>query len=342
MSELANLNWSELPFSYMKTDYNIRCYYHNGKWGELEISSDEYIMMHMSAITLHYGQEAFEGMKAFRGKDGKIRLFRWEENAKRMQNSSRGILMPEVPTELFRDAVFKAIKLNEKYVPPYGSGASLYIRPVLFGITPDVGVKPAKDYLFIVFVMPVGPYFKEGFKPVDMLLVRDFDRAAPLGTGHIKVGGNYAAGLRATELAHKLGYANAIFLDAKEKKYIDECGPANFFAIKANTYITPDSTSILPSITNKSLMELAKSLGMKVEKRKVPKEELSEFDEVGACGTAAVITPIRKIVEYETNEEFVYVKDNKPGEISTKLYEHLLGVQTGDMPDKWGWVTVID
>ncbi len=342
MSELANLDWGHLPFSYSKTDYNIRCYYRNGKWGELEVSSSEYLSIHMSAISLHYGQESFEGLKAFRGKDGKIRLFRWEENAKRMQRSSDGIMMPEVPIELFGEAVFKAIKLNERFVPPYGSGASLYIRPVLFGITPDVGVKPAKDFLFIVFVMPVGPYFKEGFKPVDMLLVKSFDRAAPLGTGNIKVGGNYAAGLRATELAHSMGFANVIFLDAKEKKYIDECGPANFFAIKGDKYITPESTSILPSITNKSLIKLAESLGYKTERRRIPIEELSEFDEAGACGTAAVISPIGKIVEYESKKEYIYSKDGKPGKISTQLYNTLLGVQTGDLPDDFGWVTVLD
>jgi len=342
MSESANLDWGKLPFSYSKTDYNVRCYYHDGKWGELEVSSSEYFSIHMSAISLHYGQESFEGLKAFKGKDGKIRLFRWEENAKRMQSSSRGILMPEVPTELFKEAVFKAIKLNERFVPPYGSGASLYIRPVLFGITPDVGVKPAKDFLFIVFVTPVGPYFKEGFKPVKMLLVKDFDRAAPLGTGNIKVGGNYAAGLRATELAHAQGYANVIFLDAKEKKYIDECGPANFFAIKGNTYITPESTSILPSITNKSLIVLAEKLGLKTERRRVPYEELSEFDEVGACGTAAVISPIGKIVDHKTQKEYIFSKDGNPGEISTKLYKTLLGVQNGDIQDEYGWVTVLD
>ncbi len=342
MSKTLDLDWGNLPFSYSKTDYNVRCYYRNGEWGEIEVSSSEYIMMHMSAIALHYGQEAFEGMKAFRGKDGKIRLFRWEENAKRMSDSAKGILMPEIPQELFGEMVKKAIKLNEHYVPPYGSGASLYIRPVMFGITPDVGVKPAKDYLLIVYVMPVGPYFKTGFKPVDMLLVRGFDRAAPLGTGNIKVGGNYAAGLRATELAHQLGYASVIFLDAKEKKYIDECGPANFFAIKGDTYVTPKSTSILPSITNKSLRILAEDLGYKVEERKVPVEELSEFDEVGACGTAAVITPVRKIVEYETKVEHIYTTDDKPGKISTQLYNTLLGVQTGDIEDKFGWVTIVE
>jgi len=342
MKNTTDINWGQLPFAYQKTDYNVRCYYRNGKWGELEVTSEEYVMMHMASISLHYGQQAFEGLKAFKGKDGKIRLFRWEENAKRMQNSCKGILMPEFPVEKFKEAIFKVIKLNEKAVPPYGSGASLYIRPVIFGITAGVGVKPATEFLFIVFVTPVGPYFKEGFKPVDMLLVRNFDRAAPLGTGNIKVGGNYAAGLRATELAHSLGFANAIFLDAKEKKYIDECGPANFFGIKDNTYITPESTSILPSITNKSLIKIAEHLGYKTERRKVPVEEIRTFEETGACGTAAVISPIGKIVDYETKEEFVYSKDGKPGKISTELYNTLLGIQNGDIPDDFGWVTILD
>ncbi len=342
MSENLNLDWGNLPFGYIKTDYNIRCYYRNGKWGELEISSSEYIPVHIAATTLHYGQEAFEGLKAYMGKDGKIRLFRWEENAKRFQDSARALLMPEVPTELFREAIFKAVKLNRRFIPPYGSGASLYIRPLLIGTGAEVGVKPAKEYLFLVFVTPVGPYFKEGFKPVDLLLVHSFDRAAPQGTGNVKVGGNYAAGLRATEMAHNKGFANALFLDAKEKKYIDEAGPANFFAIKNNTYITPDSTSILPSITNKSLMQLAEYLGMKVEKRKIPVEELETFEEVGACGTAAVITPIKRIVDELTGKEYKYCPDGKPGPVSTKLYETLVAIQWGDREDPFGWVTILE
>jgi len=341
MSELANLDWGKLPFDYMKTDYNVRCYWRNGQWEKLEESTSEHITIHMGATVLHYGQEAFEGLKAFRGKDNKIRLFRWEENAKRMQSSSRGIMMPEIPTELFKEAVFKAIKLNDHFVPPYGSGASLYIRPFIFGTGYGVGVKPSSEYLFVVFVTPVGPYFKTGFKPVDMLLVKNYDRAAPLGTGNIKVGGNYAAGLDAMSLAKSKGFANVIFLDAKEKKYIDECGPANFFGVKNNTYITPESDSILPSITNKSLIKLAEHLGYKTERRKVPFEELSEFEEVGACGTAAVITPIGKIVDNLTGKEYVYT-DGEPGKITKELYNTLLGVQTGDLPDEFGWVSVVE
>ncbi len=339
---MENIEWSKLPFGYFKTDYNVRCYYKDGAWGQLEISSSEIINMHMAATCLHYGQEAFEGMKAFRGVDGKIRLFRWEENAKRMQRSAQGILMAEVPTEIFKEAVLKAVKLNEKYVPPYGTGASLYIRPLLIGTGVQVGVKPAKEYMFMVFVGPVGPYFKEGFNPVSMQVVKDFDRAAPLGTGNIKVGGNYAGSLRASERSHAEGFASVIFLDAKEKMYIDECGPANFFGIKNNSYITPKSNSILPSITNMSLMELAKSLGMSVERRPISLEEVESFEEAGACGTAAVISPIKKIVDRETGKVFEFCKDGHVGPVSLKLYKKLQAIQYGEEPDTFGWTEIID
>ncbi len=338
---IENINWGELPFGYMKTNYNVRCYYKNGKWGALEISSSEYINIHMAATSLHYGQEAFEGMKAFKGKDGKVRLFRWEENAKRMRKSAVGIRMAEVPNELFIDAVKKVIELNSEFVPPYGSGASLYLRPLLIGSGPQVGVKPANEYLFMIFVSPVGPYFKEGFKPVDMMITRDFDRAAPLGTGSIKVGGNYAASLNTLHEAHEKGFASAIFLDAKEKKYIDECGPANFFGIKNNTYITPKSDSILPSITNMSLLTIAEDIGLKTERRQVEAKELETFEEAGACGTAAVISPINSIIDASIGKTYTYSKDGKPGPISTKLYETLQGIQTGDIEDKFGWVELI-
>ena len=255
------LDWKNLPFGYVKTDFNIRCIYKDGKWGKMEVSSSEYIDIHIAATGLHYGQEAFEGLKAYMGKDGKIRLFRWEENAKRMISSAEGIKMAAFPAEMFREAIFKVIQLNRKFVPPYGSGASLYIRPLLFGSGSEVGVKPSTEYTFLVFVTPVGPYFKGGIKPVNMLICRDYDRAAPLGTGIYKVGGNYAASMRAVIAARDGGYASTIFLDAKEKKYIDECGPANFFGIKDNTYITPKSESILNSITNMSLIDIARGFG---------------------------------------------------------------------------------
>ncbi len=337
-----NIEWGKLPFGYYKTEYNVRCYYRNGAWGEVEISSSEYIPIHIAATCLHYGQEAFEGMKAFMGKDGKVRLFRWDENWKRICNSANGVMMPPVPRELFESMVKKAIKMNSKFVPPYGSGASLYIRPLLIGTGARVGVHPADEYLLIIFVTPVGPYFKEGFKPVKVQIVRDYDRAAPLGTGHIKVGGNYAAGLIASERAHDEGYSTVLFLDAKEKKYIDEAGPANFFGIRGNSYITPDSHSVLPSITNMSLRQIAADLGLTVERRHVPVEELSTFEEAGACGTAAVISPISEIVDRDSNTHYVFSKDGKVGPVCTKMYERLLAIQTGDYPDNHGWVDLVE
>lgn len=340
---METIDWKNLPFGYFKTDYNVRCNYKDGKWGELEVSDSEFITMHMAATCLHYGQEAFEGLKAFRGSDGKIRVFRMDENGKRMQRSAEGVMMAIPPLELFMEAVTQVIKLNEKYIPPFGMGASLYLRPLLIGTGAQVGVRPASEYLFMVFAGPVGPYFKEGFNPVKMQIARDFDRAAPLGTGHIKVGGNYAASLRAGDRAHKEGFASCIFLDAKEKKYIDEAGPANFFGIKNNTYITPRSHSILPSITNMSLQQLARDAGMNVEVRPVPVEELETFDEVGACGTAAVISPICSIHDRDTGKIYKYCKDeNNLIPLSTMLYKKLRGIQEGEEPDTHGWVTVFE
>lgn len=339
---MLNIDWKNLPFGYVKTNYNIRCYYRDGAWGQLEVSSSETINIHMAATCLHYGQEAFEGLKAFMGKDGKIRVFRWEENAKRINRSADGIMMQPVPAELFKEAMVKAINLNKEFVPPYGTGSSLYIRPLLIGSGPKVGVSPADEYLFMIFVTPVGPYFKEGFNPVTAQIIRDYDRAAPLGTGNIKVGGNYAASLRAGERAHDEGYSTAIFLDAKEKKYIDEAGPANFFAIAGNTYYTPDSGSILPSITNMSLRQLVMDMGMKVELGHIAAEDLGKFEEVGACGTAAVISPLKKIFDRETGKVYDYCKDGKAGPVSTKLYEKLRAIQLGDEPDTHNWVTIIE
>lgn len=339
---MEKLDWKNLHFGYMKTDYNIRCYYKNGKWSKPEVSTSEYIDIHIAATGLHYGQEAFEGLKAYMGKDEKIRLFRWQENAKRLMLSSEGIKMAVVPEELFRDAIFQAVKLNKHFVPPYGTGATLYIRPLLYGSGAEVGVKPSGEYTFIVFVTPVGPYFKDGIKPVNMMICRDVDRAAPLGTGTFKVGGNYAASLRALIAAKEGGYSSAIFLDAREKKYIDECGPANFFGIKGDKYVTPKSNSILNSITNMSLIEIAASMGMKTERRRIPVGELSTFSETGACGTAAVITPIAKIVDPEKNMIYEYCTDGKPGPVSMKLYNKLVAIQNGDEADEFGWMTVVE
>lgn len=336
------IDWANLSFGYMPVDYNVRCYYRDGKWGEIEVSSSEHINIHMAATSLHYGQEVFEGLKAFRGKDGKIRVFRLEANAERLRQSAEGIRMQPVPEELFREMVIKAVKLNERFVPPYGSGASLYIRPLEIGMSAQVGVKPANEYLFMILVTPVGPYFKTGFKPTNICIMRQYDRVAPLGTGRWKVGGNYAASLGANEHAHELGYSAVLFLDPKEKLYLDECGPANFIAIKDGVYITPHSDSILPSVTNRSLMQIAEDMGIPVERRHIPVEELAEIQEAGAVGTAAVISPVGEIDDIDTGVKYVVSKDGNPGPITTKLYNALRAIQLGEAEDIHGWNTIVE
>lgn len=336
---MKDFDWANLSFGYIKTDYNVRCYYRDGKWGEIEVCSDEHLKLHMAATCLHYGQEAFEGLKAYRCPDGKVRIFRVDENAARLQSTCRGILMPEVPTSLFEEMVKKVVRLNQEYIPTYESGATLYIRPLLIGTSAQVGVHPATEYCFLIFVTPVGPYFKGGFASNPYVIMRDFDRSAPLGTGIYKVGGNYAASLKANSIAHEKGYASEFYLDSKEKKYVDECGAANFFGIKDNTYVTPRSTSILPSITNKSLMQIAEDLGMKVERRPIPEEELDTFEEAGACGTAAVISPISYLDDLDTGKRYDF--GSQPGPWSKKLYDTLRGIQYGIIEDKHGWTTVV-
>lgn len=336
------IDWSQLTFSYTPTDYNVRCTYKDGKWGEIEVSDSEYIPMHMSAVCLHYGQESFEGLKAFRGKDGKIRVFRMDENAKRFQRSAERMLMAPMPIELFCEMVKKVVKLNERFIPPYGTGASLYIRPLEIGVSPKIGVSSATEFLVVMFVSPVGPYFKSGFKPMKVCVTREYDRVAPKGTGSIKVGGNYGASLKAGEKAHELGYANILYLDPKEKKYIDECGAANFYGIKNNTYITPASESILPSITNMCLQEIAKDMGLKVEKRSVPLEELKEFEEAAACGTAAVCSPIGEVDDLDTGEKYVLAPNNEAGPVTKALYDTIRAIQYGEAPDTHNWCVIID
>lgn len=338
---VPDLDWKNLTFSYTKTDYNVRCTFKDGKWGEIEVSDSEYLPMHIAASCLHYGQESFEGLKAFRGKDGKVRIFRMEENAKRFIRSAEGTMMEPLPVEKFCEMVRKVVELNKRFIPPYGSGASLYIRPLEIGISPLVGVRPATEYMVIMFVTPVGPYFKEGFRPTNVCMSREYDRVAPKGTGSIKVGGNYGASLKAGEKAHGLGYSVMLYLDPKEKKYLDECGAANFFAIKDNTYITPYSESILPSITNMSLVELAKDLGMKVERRQIPVEELETFEEASACGTAAVCSPIARIDDLDTGKSYVFSTDGKAGEVTTKLYNKLRAIQYGEEPDTHQWCEIM-
>ncbi|MBP3590646.1 MAG: branched-chain amino acid aminotransferase [Muribaculaceae bacterium] len=335
------LDWGNLPFGYVPTDYNVRCTYKDGKWGEIEVSQSDSINIHMAATSLHYGQEIFEGIKAFRGKDGKIRIFRLEENAKRMRSSAEGLLMTPVPEDLFCKMCCMAVELNERFVPPYGSGASLYIRPLEIGMSPRVGVSSSTEYEFIVFVSPVGPYFKGGFRNTNICIMREYDRVAPKGTGRFKTGGNYAASLRAGEHAHELGYSAVLFLDPKEKKYLDECGPANFYAIKDGKYITPASESILPSITNMSLQQLAHDMGIEVECRHITVDELEQVSEAAACGTAAVCSPIGEIHDLDTGRKYVIAKDGKPGPVTTRLYNKLNAIRLGEEPDVHGWNTVI-
>ena len=338
----SQIDWSSLGFGYVPTDYNVRCYFRDGKWGEIEISSSETIEMHIAATCLHYGQEVFEGLKAFRGKDNKVRVFRPMENCRRIQESARGIMMEPITDEKFMEMVEMAVKLNERFIPPYGSGASLYIRPVEIGMTARVGVKPADEYCFIILVTPVGPYFKSGFKPTNICIMREFDRVAPRGTGRWKVGGNYAASLQAGEKAHDMGYSAVLYLDPKEKKYLDECGPANFFAIKDGAYFTPASVSILPSITNDSLMQLAADMGLKVERRHIAVEEIPSFSEAAACGTAAVCSPVGEIDDIDTGEKHIISKDGKPGPVTQRLYDTLNGIRLGEIEDTHNWNVILD
>ena len=333
---LAPLDWKNLPFDYVKTDYNIRYYWKGGAWSSGELVSDEFISLHMAAPALHYGQEAFEGLKAFETADGRVVAFRPAENGKRLQKSSKRIYLPEIPVEMFIDAVRRVISANRKFVPPYGTGASLYIRPLVIGTGARVGLGPASEYMFIVFVNPVGPYYKGGFKPVKALVVEQFDRAAPLGVGDCKVGGNYAAGLGGGQYGKEMGYPVVLYLDSREKRYTDEFSTSNFIAIKDNTYITPQSASILQSITNESLSIIAQDMGMIFERRPVEVSELESFDEVGAVGTAAVITPVNHI-RYRDRDYF-YGKGDQVGPAITKLYERLMKLQTGDIEDKFGWL----
>lgn len=337
-----NIDWASMAFAYQPTDFNVRCTFKDGQWGPVEVSDSEYIPLHMAASCLHYGQESFEGLKAFRGKDGKVRIFRADENAKRFIRSAEGIGMQPLPEELFLEMVRKVVKLNERWIPPYGTGASLYIRPMEIGISPLLGVRPAKEYMVVMFVSPVGPYFKNGFKPSKVCLSREYDRVAPKGTGSIKIGGNYAASIVAGERAHDLGYSVMLYLDPKEKKYLDECGAANFFAIKDKTYITPASSSILPSITNMSLKEIAKDLGLKVEARAIPYEELETFEEASACGTAAVCSPICQIDDLDNGKSFTFGSAEEAGPVTTMLYDRLRGIQNGEVEDTHGWCEIID
>ncbi len=335
-----DIDWSKLGFHYTETDYIVRADYHDGKWSKPYATRDKTINLHVAATCLQYGQEAFEGLKAFRGVDGKVRLFRMEENARRMQQSAEGVCMQAPTEDTFCEALLLALKKNIAYLPPYETGATLYFRPILICTTPRIAVGPGRDFAFIVIATPIGPYFPCGFKGTPYIINRHIDRAAPLGTGQFKVGGNYAASFRASEQAHALGFS-CLFVDAKYKKYIDECAAANFFGIKRETeYITPRSSSILPSITNDSLMTLARERGIKVVRRHIPTEELAEFTECGACGTAAVIAPISRVID--PDKGITYEFGEQPGKVSTMLYQALQDIQYGRAEDKHHWCYIVE
>ena len=339
MSDL--LDWKNLGFSYIKTDYRFIARWKDGKWDNGELTTDSTLHIHEGSTALHYGQQCFEGLKAYRCKDGSINLFRPDQNAKRMQNTCDRLLMPQVPTELFIRACKEVVKANKKWVAPYGTGATLYLRPFVIGVGENIGVRPAPEYLFCVFCCPVGAYFKGGMKPSNFL-VADYDRAAPHGTGGVKVGGNYAASLLPHELAAKRQFADAIYLDPKTHTKIEEVGAANFFGItRDNKFITPRSDSILPSITKYSLLHLAKErLGMETIEGDVYINELDKFAEAGACGTAAVISPIGGI---QYGDDFhVFYSETEVGPITKRLYDELTGIQFGDVEAPEGWIVKVE
>ena len=340
MSKPANIDWNNLGFSYIKTDYRYVSTWKDGTWDAGQLVTDNKISISEASTSLHYAQQCFEGMKAYRTKSGEIQLFRPYENAKRINRSAKRVLMPEIPEEKFVEAVVQVVRANEGYVPPYGSGATLYIRPLLIGVGDNIGLAPAPEYMFCVFCMPVGPYFKGGMKPVNFI-VSDFDRAAPYGTGAAKVGGNYAASINPLHLAKKAGYSDCVYLDPTTHTKIEEVGSANFFGItKLDEFITPTSPSILPSITKYSLLYLAKEyLGLKAEERDVFIDNLDEFTEAGACGTAAVITPIGGI-QYK-DKLHVFHSETEVGPVTKKLYDTLYGIQFGDLTAPSGWIVNI-
>lgn len=336
--EKVDLNWGELSFSYIKTDKRYVSVWKDGKWDEGKLVESNEITISESSTVFHYGQSCFEGLKAYSTEDGEALLFRPDENAKRMNSSCRRIMMPEIPVEKFIEACKEVVRANMRWLPPYGSGASLYLRPFLMGIGDNLGVKPAPEFMFSVFAVPVGPYFKGGMKPV-FFTTTDMDRAAPMGTGAAKVGGNYAGSLLPHEDAVKAGFADCIYLDPATHSKIEEVGAANFFGVtEDNRFVTPNSPSILPSITKYSLLHIAdKYLGMKVEERDVEIDKISEFTEAGACGTAAVISPIGGI-EHKGEMHKFYGEGLEVGPVTQKLYDTLTGIQKGDVEAPEGWI----
>jgi branched-chain amino acid aminotransferase len=333
---MQNIDWSSLTFKYMDTRSHIRSVWRNGTWSAFELVETPYLKMHIAATCLHYGQEAFEGLKAFRCQDGKVRIFRPQANGERMFNTARRTCMAPLPVDRFVEAVRQVVEANEDFVPPYGTGGSMYIRPLLIGTGAQIGVAPADEYTFIAMVMPVGAYYKGGLEPVRALIVDDWDRAAPQGMGDVKVGGNYAASLYAHESAKHAGYPVELYLDAKTHSFVEEFATSNFIGIQPDgTYVTPDSRSVLPSVTNDTLKKIAADLDMKVEVRPIPFEEIETFAEIAACGTAVVVTPICEITR---GNKVIRISDpNVCGPVLQKLYDTVQGIQYGLLPDTHGW-----
>ncbi|MCP1101302.1 branched-chain amino acid aminotransferase [Aequitasia blattaphilus] len=337
----ANLDWQNIGFGYIQTEERYVANYKNGAWDKGALTKDATVVLSECAGVLQYAQTIFEGLKAYTTKNGDVVTFRPDLNAKRLNDSARRMEMPVIPEEQFLEGVRQVVNGNRAYVPPFGSGATLYLRPYMFGSNPVIGVKPADEYQFRIFATPVGPYFKGGAKPIT-IRVCDYDRAAPNGTGHIKAGLNYAMSLHAIVEAHELGYDENMYLDAKTRTKVEETGGANFiFITKDNKVVTPKSSTILPSITRKSLLYVAKEyLGLEVEEREVDVEELKDFAECGLCGTAAVISPVGKIVNH--GEEIVFPSGmDQMGKVTQKLYDTLTGIQMGEIEAPKGWIYVI-
>ena len=335
-----DIDWSNIGFGYMPTEARFVSNYKDGAWDEGVLTADDKVVISECAGVLQYAQTCFEGLKAYRTKDGKVVCFRPDLNASRMADSCKRLEMPVYPEDKWVEAIEKVVKANIDYVPPYGSGATLYIRPYMFGSNPVIGVKPANEYQFRVFVTPVGPYFKGGVKPIT-IRVSDFDRAAPHGTGHIKAGLNYAMSLHAIVDAHNQGFDENMYLDAATRTKVEETGGANFiFVTKDNKIVTPKSNSILPSITRRSLMYVAKEyLGLEVEEREVYFDEVKDFTECGLCGTAAVISPVGHL---KWGDKVMEINNNKIGPVSQMLYDTMTGIQWGKIPDEFGWIVKID
>lgn len=333
----TDLDWANLGFQYVQTHCYMKSVYRDGAWGPLEsVSGPPVIQMHIAATALHYGCSCFEGLKCFRAKDGVARLFRPDQNAQRMQNSAARLMVPPVPTEVFMEGVERAVFENKDFIPPYGTNGSLYVRPLLFGSGAKIGLQPADEFTFIVMVVPAGDYYKGGLSPVTAIVMEGFDRAAPRGMGNVKVAGNYAADLLPHCNAIDAGYPINLYLDPLNNRMIEEFGTSNFIGLKGNAYVTPGSASVLPSITNKTLMQLARDKGMDVQVRDIDIEEVKDLDEAAACGTAVVVTAVTRILH---KGELITIGD-KPNEVGIRLrqfYDQVRGIQVGELPDTHGW-----